>query len=144
MSKLQDNPHYQNGQFWGRQMAKHIQSTIYKNLETAIAVKKELVEDLKREFGWDENIKDVAENLGIIASLEAALKDAEDEVKTTDNVIQKINEMFGYMPAELDNEELHMILLQDAGLIKKAQPESTWSEIITLLINTAWDNTQDS
>lgn len=144
MSKLQDNPHYQNGLFWGRQMAKLINSTIYKDLQTAISVKKELVEDLKKEFGWDENTKDVAENLGIIASLEAALKDTEDEIRTTEDVIQKINEIFGYMPAQLDNEELHMILLQDAGLIKKAQPESTWSEIITLLINTAWDNTQDS
>lgn len=144
MSDLKNNPHYQNGQFWGRQMARLIHSTVYKDLETAISVKKELVEDLKKEFGWDEQTKDVAENLGIISALEEALAESQEGEKTIDDVVQKINDQFGYVPAEFDDANLLKVILQDSVLIKKANPEQSWSEIVTVLINEAWTNRQDS
>jgi hypothetical protein len=70
---LKNNPHYQNGVFKGSQMIDNIENTTYGTIENALESKKELVDDLKKNFGWEESHKDVAEALGMIAILEKEL-----------------------------------------------------------------------
>lgn len=70
---LKNNPHYQNGVFKGSQMIENIENTTYGTIEKALESKKELVDDLKKNFGWSETHKDVAEALGMIAILEKEL-----------------------------------------------------------------------
>ena len=73
MADLKNNPHYQNGVFKGSQIIENIENTTYGTIEKALEVKKELVDDLKENFGWNETHKDVAEALGMIAILEKEL-----------------------------------------------------------------------
>jgi hypothetical protein len=68
MKKIENNPHYQNGLFWGIDMIEHIDKTEYQTVENALESKEQLVKDLKKEFGWDESHKDVAEVMGVIAA----------------------------------------------------------------------------
>lgn len=94
---LKNNPHFQHGVYVGNNVIKHIETTTYGTIETALERKKELVKDLKEQFGWDETHKDVAETLGIIHALEQEQKLIESQKivldVTTDDVIEKAEEI---------------------------------------------------
>jgi hypothetical protein len=75
---LKNNPHYQNGIYKGIQMIEHIENTVYGTIERALESKEELVDDLKKNFGWDESHKDIAETLGMIAVMKKELSNIEN------------------------------------------------------------------
>lgn len=132
--ELKENPHYQNGLFWGKDMVKFIDNTVYGDLETAIFRKKELVEDLKKEFGWDESIKDIAENLGIIDALEAALEIQKKEkseqiisIEDVDRVAKSINKSI-----TLEQAEEIIELFPTAA---ENDPSATWDLVVENLIH---------
>jgi len=94
---LKNNPHFQHGIYMGTSVIKHIETTTYGSIEVALERKRELVEDLKEQFGWDETHKDVAETLGIIHALEQEQKLIESQRVipdvTEDDVIEKAEEL---------------------------------------------------
>lgn len=78
-SDLEKNSHYLEGKWVGSGMAKFIENTVYKNLETAIGVKREFGEQLKNQLGYTIENWEYAQNVGIVHALEEAyLKEQED------------------------------------------------------------------
>ena len=73
-SNLKDNPHYIEGQWYGRNMAKRIDSTPYKTLELAIKAKREFSNQLETLMDYTLDNWEYVQNWGIIHSLEDALK----------------------------------------------------------------------
>ena len=67
---LRNNPHYQNGFFKGRTIILNIDNTTFGSIAKALEVKRELVDKLTKQYGWDVSHSDVAEVMGIIAALE--------------------------------------------------------------------------
>lgn len=70
--KFKDNPHYQNGYFWGERTAKFIENTTYGSLEEGIRVKEELLADFEEHFNWNMENKDYAETKGTLDAFIAA------------------------------------------------------------------------
>lgn len=131
MSKLENNPHYQNGKFWARNMVKHIENTVYVTVENALEKKKELVEDLKKEFGWDETHKDVAENLGMIAALE---EEVEKQPKKSHNLtIEDVDNVAKEIGKKISVERAQDILDRYTSAQEK-DPGATWNLVIENLI----------
>lgn len=109
---LKNNPHYQNGVFKGAQMVQNIENTTYGTLEVALQRKMELVKDLKEQFGWEESHKDVAENLGMIAALEAEVlkRDALPKVKVL--TLEHAKEVSEGMGLDLSETHLEQVVQQ--------------------------------
>lgn len=93
--QIENNPFYQEAFFTATRMVKHIKSTKYGTLEEAIRSKKELIDDLKNEFGWDETHPDVVVNLGYIAAWEKEKErvDKENEGRTHDITLYEVDEI---------------------------------------------------
>lgn len=68
---LEKNPDYMEGKFVAERMIQTIERTIYGDVATAIAKKKELLKDLEEQFNWGPADADYARTLGMIAALEA-------------------------------------------------------------------------
>ena len=74
-NKIENNPHYQSGYFWGKNMGRHIKNTEYKTLENAILSKQELIEDLKKKGYIREDIDpDGNGSVSITAKTERAIR----------------------------------------------------------------------
>lgn len=132
MAGLINNPHYANGIYIGNQVAKHIEATTYETLEVALQRKEELVEDLKQQFGWDENHQEVAETLGIIKALKDAIasQPQEEEPSLTSedimNVATSINK-------KLSEDQLQIILERYPDA-QKNDSGATWNLVVEQLI----------
>lgn len=139
MRNIKNNPYYKNGIFIGIKMIQYIDNTVYKNVETALEAKKELVSDLKEQFGWDENHKEVAENLGIIAALEEELnKISELEIKKNISLEDVFNvaESIGIKL----NEEQAQIVLNEYPSYEEQDPTATWDLILEQVIHDTKSN----
>jgi len=112
---IKNNPFYQEGHFWARRIIPHIANTRYGNLKAGVESKKELVEDLKENFGWDETHKDIAEALGIIAAWEEELAEQEANSEPILITIKEIDQVAGEMNVT--------ILLKDAEKVQKEYTE---------------------
>ena len=77
--KLKDNPHFQNGLYWGTKMVKFIDQSIYENLEHALGAKKVFAEQLKNQLGFKTEHPDLAEQIGTITALQEAISKEEEE-----------------------------------------------------------------
>ena len=133
---LKNNPHYQNGKLIGSQVVRHIESTTYGDIETALESKQELVKDLKEQFGWDETTKDVAETLGIIEMLKQEVKRKEKEEEeskhnlTDEDVINIANNI----GVDITQNQVTNIL--DRYLeAQESDPGATWNLVIENLIH---------
>ena len=80
-----DNPHYQNGYFWGDRLAPMIENSMYKTLEEAIRVKEELIKDFEEHFKWDMDNRDYAEAVGFRDAMKAALSNQQSNEQDTDS-----------------------------------------------------------
>ena len=104
-NKIENNPHYQSGYFWGKNMGRHIKNTEYKTLENAILSKQELIEDLKKNFGWNDTDKDVAETMGIVKALEDA-QEKELELKGHNLTIEDVAQIAEDMGVTITEEQI--------------------------------------
>lgn len=112
--KLKDNPFYQNGYFWGQSLIPHISKTIYGNLENALLVKEELLEDLRKELDWSDDKPKVSELLGMIDALKEALViEKNNHIYTTNELLITFQNIYGIISADIENniDELLMIVL---------------------------------
>lgn len=135
MAGLNNNPHYKNGVYLGAQVAKHIETTTYGTLEVAIERKKELVKDLKKQFGWDENTPDVAETLGIIAALEEEQsKQPEEKSNEVSLSIEDVCGVADSIGVKLESQEI-IEILDDYQNAQEEDPGATWNLVIEQLIH---------
>ena len=132
---LVNNPHYQNGVYNGNNVIKNIENTTYGSIEVALKRKKELVEDFKKQFGWDETHKDVAETLGIIAALETEQKRLDSIVEpgptlSIEDVYSVANSIGLSIDEDIANKALEMY--PDA---QENDPSATWDLVIEQIIH---------
>lgn len=131
---LKNNPHYQNGVFKGSQIIENIENTTYGTIERALESKTELVDDLKKNFGWNETHKDVAEALGMIAILEKELSIIEANQPThqlTDmDVINTASEA-GMKVSQTQLEEIKKRYPQ----LQEDHSDTAWNLLVEHLLN---------
>ena len=134
MKSIENNPHYQNGFFWGIDMIKHIEKTKYETVEKALESKEELVEDLKKEFGWDETHKDIAEALGVIAACKQKIKEeleANPKLSIFVEDVLRVAEDIGVSFTEEEAEKA----LKKYPEAKEFYPESDWNIVMESVIH---------
>ena len=131
---LKNNPHYQNGIYIGSNMAKHIKHTTYKTIDVALEKKKELVKDLKEQFGWDETHKDIAEILGSIVSLEEALKIEEANKPEHKLSIDDVCNVADSIGIEVSAQQI-IEILDEYDTAQENDPSATWNLVIEHLIH---------
>ena len=75
------DPNYIEGKWAGKDIAKKIEMTAYKNLETAIDVKQKLIDNFEKEFGYskeqDSFDRNYTFNLGILDVLKEKFNERE-------------------------------------------------------------------
>lgn len=135
MTKLENNPHYQNGLFWGRKLSKMVERTTYKTIDNAIFRKKELIEDLKKNFGWNEKNKEISENLGIIKALEDYLIEQKENLIKKGVSSEKINRIANNMGIKIKNSEIEEIQNYFPEFIKNNNLMKEEEIIETIILN---------
>lgn len=134
MTDLKNNPHFQNGVYKGTQVVKNIENTTYGTIEVALERKRELVEDLKKQFGWGESQKDVAETLGIISALEQEQlirKANEPDIIIQISDIMRVSEDIG-ITISSEQAEQALERYPDA---QENDPSGTWNLVVEQLIH---------
>lgn len=134
LSKL-NQVFFDEGYFWGRRLIPHIKNTKYESLENGILSKKQLIEDLKENFKWDESHKDVAEAMGVIKAWEDAISQ-QPKLKfsipslSSEDVINTASEIGKSLNPEQVSE-----ILSKYPEAQKNDPKGSWVLVIENLIH---------
>lgn len=136
MSKdsIKNNPHYQNGFFWGRRIIRHVENTVYGTLENGVETKKQLIEDLKVNFGWDETQKDVAEAMGMMDAWQQEIDRIAAETPEPLISIEDIKRVAGDIGITLTEEQLQLCVERYPGYVEQ-DPLATWDLIVEQVIH---------
>lgn len=131
---LKNNPHYQNGVFKGSQIIENIENTTYGTIENALEAKKDLINKLKIDYGWDETHKDVAETLGIITILEQKIiNTAESKPKHQLTEIDVINTASD-IGVKLSTEQLEEVIKRYPQL-QEDHSDTAWHLLVEHILN---------
>lgn len=138
MNNIKNNPYYINGVLLGNKMITHISTTVYGDVETALEAKQELVKDLKEQFGWDDNHKEVAENLGIIAALEIE----QSKIKLLNEKIITLQDVYNVAESigiKLNEEQVEKVL-ELYPEYQAREPEEIWDVVMEQVIHETKSN----
>jgi len=123
------------GLYVGRRLVGNIGSTTYGTLDVAILKKEELVADLKEKFGWDEEHKEVAHNLGLIKAFKDALALQPVVEEPTHNLtVQDVYDVAGEIGKTVTEEQAEQILDEYLSA-QESDPGATWNLVIEHLIH---------